>query len=381
MKKIKVAFFGEDFSRKAKGTALVVQKLAEQFLTNFSAQVELVLIRKMGPCDYPLIKKIRNIEIKIYSTPIFSTLISYWIFFITNRESFDFIIFNKFAYPGFWFLNSKKFILLAYDAPVSPIYKEKLALSSKLFYWFLGIAGKYFFDSIVVVSEDARQAVIEYHGWNPNKVFVVYPAAGENFRKDSEENKEKTKRLLEDKYGISQPFILDVSRIEPHKNIHTLIDAFSLLKSRHSIPHKLVIVGGRHLPEYSSMIEAKIKSQNLNQDVIIAPYIEDEHMPALYNLSDILVYPSLLEGFGLPIVEAMRCGVPVIASDIPVLAEVSGGAAVLVNPQDAQQWAEKIFEVLENKSLRGNLIDRGLERSKSFSWLDTANNFLKILKI
>ncbi|MDP3999635.1 MAG: glycosyltransferase family 1 protein [bacterium] len=381
MKKIKVAFFGEDFSRKAKGTALVVQKLTEQLLANFSDQAEVVLIRKAGPCSHPLAEKIRNIEIKVYPSPIFSTLISYLIFFISNKESFDAVIFNKFVYPGFWFLNSKKFVLLAYDAPANLIYKEKLDLGTKLFYGFLGIAGKYFLDSVIAVSKDARQAVIEYHHLNPDRVSIIYPAAGENFKKYSEDAKEKSRKLLEDKYGIAKPFILDVSRIEPHKNIHTLIEAFSLLKSAHPIPHKLVIAGGRHLPKYTSMIEAQIKSRNLNQDVIIAPYIEDEDMPAIYNLADVLAFPSLLEGFGLPIVEAMSCGTPVIVSDIPVLAEVAGGAAVLADPKDPQQWADKIFEVLSNNSLRGDLIIKGLERSKIFSWQDAANKFLQILKI
>ena len=109
-KKLKIAFFSEDFSRKGKGTALVIQKLVEQFISNFSDRVELVLIRKRGLCSHPLVEKIRNIEIKVYPTPIFSTLISYLTFFIRNKEEFDAVIFNRNVYPGFWFLNAKKFV-------------------------------------------------------------------------------------------------------------------------------------------------------------------------------------------------------------------------------------------------------------------------------
>ena len=133
------------------------------------------------------------------------------------------------------------------------------------------------------------------------------------------------------------------------------------------------------MAEYSRMIEAKIKDKNLGEDVIIAPYIENEDLPAVYNLAETLVYPSLLEGFGLPIIEAMKCGVPVIASDIPALAEVAGGAAALMNPRDAKQLADKIFEVLENQKLRSELIASGLERSKIFSWRKTAEEMFKIL--
>ena len=254
-KKLKIAFFSEDFSRKGKGTALVVQKVIEQFIINFSDEVELVLIRKEGLLDHPLAKKIRNLEIKVYPSPVFSTLISYLTLFLTCREEFDVVLFNKFVYPGFWFLNSKKFVLLAHDAPVSPtVYKEKLPLGAKLQYLFLSLVGKHYLDALIVDSQDARQEVIKYHKVPPEKVFAVYIAASDEFRKFSDQEKIEGKRILNQDYGINQPFILDVSRLDPHKNIETLIDAFLILKKENRIPHKLVIVGGRHFPEDSRMI-------------------------------------------------------------------------------------------------------------------------------
>src|SRR3989344_7189546 len=140
--KLKIAFFSEDFSRQAKGTALVIQQLVEQFNSNFSDQVELALIRKQGPCSHPLAKKIKNIEIKVYKTPVFSTLISYLVFFLKNKEEFDAVIFNRNVYPGFWLLNAKKFILFQYDAPENEIYKVKMSLDIKLIDIFLKYIGK-----------------------------------------------------------------------------------------------------------------------------------------------------------------------------------------------------------------------------------------------
>lgn len=378
-KKLKIAFFSEDFSRQAKGTALVVQQLAEQFVSNFSDKVELTLIRKEGLCRHPIANRIRNIEIKVYKTPIFSTLISYLIFFLKNKEEFDAVIFNRNVYPGFWLLNAKKFVSLLHDAPANPIYKVKMNLDIKLIDIFLKYIGQYFLDAIIAVSKSAREEIICYYHMDSGKVFSIYDGVAENFRPFSQSEKENQKSHLKNKYNFTTPYILDVSRLDPHKNIETLIDAFVILKNQHKIPHKLIIVGGRHLAEYSRMIEAKIKDKNLGEDVIIAPYIENEDLPAVYNLADLLVYPSLLEGFGLPIVEAMRCGVPVVASDIPVLAEISAGAALLANPRDTKQLAGKIFEVLENKKLRDELIAAGLERSKIFSWRKTAEETLKIL--
>ena len=116
------------------------------------------------------------------------------------------------------------------------------------------------------------------------------------------------------------------------------------------------------------MIEVKIRHLKLDQDVVIAPYIEDEDLPAIYNLADLLVYPSLLEGFGLPIVEAMRCGTPVIASAIPALEEVAGGAALLVEPLDVPALASAMYRLLTDDTLRADLIQRGLERCRVFTW-------------
>ena len=378
-KKLKIAFFSEDFSRQAKGTALVVQQLAEQFTSNFSDKVELTLIRKEGFCRHPLANRIRNIEIKVYPTPIFSTLISYLIFFLKNKEEFDAVIFNRNVYPGFWLLKAKKFVLLLYDAPANPIYKVKMSLDIKLIDIFLKYIGKYFLDAVIAVSKSAKEDIIWHYRIDPDKIFSIYCGVSDIFRPLTHIEKEKRRRYLKEKYKITAPYILDVSRLDPHKNIEVLIDAFSILKKEHKIPHKLVIVGGRHLPEYSAMIEKKIKESVFGKEILIASYIEDEDLPAVYNLADILAFPSLLEGFGLPLVEAMKCGVPIVASNTQVMREITNGAAELVNPRDAKQLAGKIFEVLENQKMRNELIAAGLERSKIFSWRKTAEEILKIL--
>jgi len=298
-KKLKIAFFSEDFSRQAKGTALVVQQLAEQFISNFSDRLEVTLIRKSGPCNHPIARRIRNVEIRVYETPIFATLISYFLFFITEKEKFDAIIFNRNIYPGFWLLNSKKFILLLHDAPENPVYKIKMSLDIKLIDLFLKYVGQYFLDAVIAVSKSAREEIIHYYRMSPDTVFSIYGGAAENFRQFSLSEKLENRDYFQQKYGIIAPYILVVSRLDPQKNIHTLIDALLILKNRYGISHKLIIVGGRHLPEYTKMIDDKIVKNGLNKEVVIAPYIEDADMPAVYNLADLLVFPSLLEGFGL----------------------------------------------------------------------------------
>ena len=297
--KIKVAFFGDDFSRKGKGTALVVQKIAEQFVNEFSGQIELVIMRKAGKCDNQTAKKVRNIEIK--RIPFLGTAISYLLFFIFNKEKFDIVMFNKLVYPGFWLLNSKKFVLLAHDAPVSPVYEEKLMFSGRLFYWFLGAIGKYFLDSIIVDSEDAKREIIRYHRLDRNKVFVIYLSAGDEFRKFSGEEKIKAKELIKRKYQIAPPYILDVSRLDPHKNILNVLGAYLIFRDKFDFSHRLVFVGGSHTSEYSELVKARALNSGFKDDILFAEYIEPEDLPALYNLADILVFPSLLGRFWLAI--------------------------------------------------------------------------------
>lgn len=374
--KIKVAFFGDDFSRKGKGTALVIQKIAEQFVNEFSDRIELVIIRKAGYCDNQISKKVRNIEIK--RIPFLGTAISYLLFFIFNKEKFDIVMFNKLVYPGFWFLNSKKFVLLAHDAPISSVYKEKLMFSGRLFYWFLGMIGKYFLDAIVVDSEDAKREIVGYHRLNPEKVFVVYDAAGEEFRKFSEEEKANAKEILREKYNISPPYILDVSRLDPHKNILNVLKAYLIFRKNSDFLHKLVLVGGSHTSDYSKLVKERVLNSKFKDDILFAEYIEPEDLPALYNLADILAFPSLLEGFGLPLVEAMKCGVPVITSDISSMPEIIGDAGIKVNPLDANLIAKKMAELLGNKELMFELSNKGLERGKIFSWENTAKEMIKI---
>jgi len=377
-KKIKVAFFGDDFSRKGRGTALVVQKLAEEFVDRFPDEIELVILRKPSPSDNFILKKVRSVEIKFYRLPLFSTLFSYLIFFFSYREHFDLVMFNRNVYPFFWMLNSKAFVLLLHDMSVSPAYQERLTPENYGFYIFLKYVGKYFLDAIIAVSEDARLGIISRLRARPEKVRVVYNGASGAFRKFSEQEKRDFFESLKSKYGILKPYFLTVARLDPHKNVGTLIDAFFILKREYSFPHKLVIVGGRHLPKYTKLIESKISSSDIGSEVIITPYIEETDMPALYNAADVFVFPSLMEGFGLPLVEAMKCGVPVVASDVSAMPEIAGGAAALVNATDSRLLADRIWEVYSDSALKASLVEKGLLRAKFFSWQKTAQSMKNI---
>lgn len=226
-------------------------------------------------------------------------------------------------------------------------------------------------DKIITVSHHTKQDIMKYFKIPEDKIKVIYEAANGNYKplKEDEVNK------IRQKYNLNYPFILYVGTLEPRKNIPTLLKAYYKLKKQ-GIKHKLVITGKRGW-KYKSIFET-IEKLNLQKDVIFTGYVPDEDLPGLYNAADLFVYPSLYEGFGLPPLEAMACGTPVITSNTSSLPEVVGDAGIMVNPYNVDELANAMYEVLTNDGLREELSKKGLERAKLFSWKKCAKEHLKV---
>lgn len=368
--KLRVAFFGDDFSRQGKGTALVVRKIAETLVLDHSEEVEVILLRPAGVCRSVICEKVRPVIIPRK----FSTFLSYIWFFFAHRDSYDAVVFNRVVYPAFWMLNAKKRILIVHDASKSDVYTVRRTPMNVLFEWMVRLQ-KHWLDAVVCDSNDAKKWVVRHYRLPETKVKVLYLAAGSEYRTFSEtEKKEARKRFAE------LPYILDVSRFDPHKNIEGALDAFFQLKER-GIPHALILVGGAHTPDYSRSISDKIATSQFAKYVRVIDYVSEQDMPALYACADLLVYPSLVEGFGLPILEAMKSGAPVVTSNISSMPEIAGGAALLVNPLDSRLIADGVQRVLDDSGLRGQLIEKGLRRASEFSWKKTAEEFLQMVRV
>ena len=226
-------------------------------------------------------------------------------------------------------------------------------------------------DKIISISHHTKQDLIKYFKITEDKIKVIHLAANENYKPLNE----KEIINIKQKYNLNYSFILYVGTLEPRKNIPTLLKALYKLKKQ-GIKHKLVITGKKGW-KYKSIFET-IDKLNLQKDVIFTGYVPDEDLPALYNAADLFVYPSLYEGFGLPPLEAMACGTPVITSNTSSLPEVVGDAGIMVNPYDVDELANKIYEVLTNDGLREELSKKGLERAKLFSWKKCAEEHLKV---
>lgn len=216
-------------------------------------------------------------------------------------------------------------------------------------------------------SETTKMDLMRFLGIDENCITVVPLAADRLFRKLTQ-SKDASKTLIE-KYGVAGKFILYVGTLEPRKNIPNLLRAFAVVK-RGNIPHKLVLVGAAGW-KYDEIFKV-IEDLGIQGDVILPGYVPDEDLVLLYNFADLFVYPSLYEGFGLPPLEAMACGTPVVTSNRSSLPEVVGDAALLVDPSDVEALADAIENVLVDQDLRNKLAKKALDRAQLFSWEKTA---------
>lgn len=226
-------------------------------------------------------------------------------------------------------------------------------------------------DRIIAVSENTRNDLIKLYKIDPKKIKAIYEAPDEIYRPT-----EDLKRFaqIKRKYDLPDRFILFVGVIEPRKNIVGLIEAYHQLMG--SIQQKLVIVGKKGWL-YEDVFKT-VERLNLKKDIIFLDYIPKEELVFLYTACDLFVYPSLYEGFGLPPLEAMACGAPVISSNTSSLPEVIGDAGILIAPTNIEDLSTSMYKVLTDENLQEAMKLKGLERAKLFSWKKAAQETIKI---
>lgn len=226
---------------------------------------------------------------------------------------------------------------------------------------------------IFTVSQNSKRDIIEYFGISDNKISITYNAIDNDFKVKEKEEIE----YLYDKYGIpkEKKIVLYVGNLKPHKNLHTLLKAVSILDRADIL---LLLVG----KAFKSIdLVQQEKELNISDRVIHTGMVEKEKLVDLYNLADIFVFPSLYEGFGIPPLEAMACGTPVIAADNSSIPEVCGDAAVLFNGKDDNELAEKISNTISDQELRKELIKKGMERVSCFSWNATVSEVYRRIEM
>jgi len=341
---------------------------------------------------------------------------------LSNVELNDFKIPNRFFFISSRYFNSPKIDKLLggldvyfnphfFIAPVSQRCKKIITfhdLSFKhypeFFSWRKRLWQKFLMDTkkeaqkadkIIAVSESTKSDLINFYKIKPDKIKVIYSGVGKQFkplfchseRSEGSRGSEATRELIRDssatpqndrvirkKYNLPERFILYFGTIEPRKNIIGLIKAFELLKDKDC---RLVIAGAKGWL-YQDIFKVANKSKK-RKDIIFTGFVEESDKPALYNLSELFVYPSFFEGFGFPPLEAMACGIPTIVSSNSSLPEVVGKAALMVDVANIDELAWSIEIALSDKELRKRLIKDGLIQAKKFSWRKCAQETLNVL--
>jgi glycosyltransferase involved in cell wall biosynthesis len=217
--------------------------------------------------------------------------------------------------------------------------------------------------SIVTVSQASKQEIVQDLHLSADRVFVTYEAARRIYQPVRDEERI---RAIRSKHNLNDKFILAIGSADPRKNISTLVNAFGIMPDALRAEFKLVVVWTH--PFLTPSLALRIKELGLENQVRFLQSVSDEDLVLLYNVSSLFVFPSLYEGFGLPLLEAMACGTPVVAADNSSIPEIAGDAALLFEAHDAQAIADTMTRVLTNDALRLGLAQKGLGRAEAMTW-------------
>ena len=230
---------------------------------------------------------------------------------------------------------------------------------------------------VIAPSEFTRRDLVETYGLDPGRVTAIPLAVAPHFRRVADAGELGRVRA---RYGIGGEYVLAVGSIQPRKNLARLVRAYSALRrgrGRSNLP-QLVLVGKKAWL-YGDTLRA-IEEENLGESVLLTGYVSEGDLPALYTGALLFAYPSFYEGFGLPPLEAMSCGAPVLTGNLTSLPEVVGDAGLTVDPFDTDALAEALARLIDDDALRADLSRRGLERARHFDWRDTARMTLQVYR-
>jgi glycosyltransferase involved in cell wall biosynthesis len=300
---------------------------------------------------------------------------------------------NLFTLPGYMRKNPVDVYLTQYITPFCMPKKVKIVtiihdVSFKVYKKYIGKKDLFFLsfliplslriaDKIIAVSQFTREEIIKHYHVKEEKVDWIHNAVATDFLSSGEITLEKINAVRE-KYRLPAKFILYLGTLQPRKNLPTLIEAFSLFHQNDTENIKLVIAGGK-LHNYDSKIDAAVGKFNLGQHIFFPGYIDEEDKAAFLKAATVFCLPSFYEGFGIPVLEAMAVGTPVVASNIPPHQEIAGNSVLYFNVDQPQELAEKLKQMMDPEK-RAYFSAEGAKQISKFSWHETAVKALSILE-
>lgn len=291
-------------------------------------------------------------------------------------DKFDLLHSTYYSLPPFELTQGIPRLITIYDL-IPLISKEYVNPSLNSYFKSLLNSINHQKDWVVCISEYTRQEFCEHTGFPSERTFVTQLAADQIFTPVGERAVIETARQ---RYRIpeSDYFLCLASHLDPRKNIFHLIKSFiNLIRENPTVDANLVLIGTLRF-EREDLTKAAQAFEEFRDRVILAGYVPDEDLSALYNGSIAFVFPSLYEGFGLPILEAMQSGTPVISSNVTSLPEVAGDAAILVDPKSEDELSQAMLTLLRDKQMRDRLVEKGLARARQFSWDKCASETVDI---
>jgi len=232
-------------------------------------------------------------------------------------------------------------------------------------------------DAIVTISDCSKGDIVEVFGVDPNKIEVIADGVDTDHFRPIQEAEQETARECLARHRVKQPYFLHVGGNPPRKNRPNLIRAFDLLKSQRQLPHHLVLAGAATLDDESRRC---IEASSFRDDIINLGYISTADALMILQQAHALVFPSTYEGFGLPPLEAMSCGVPVALSNASALPEVGGNAAVYFDPTNVEEISDAMWQLTADSALRAHCIQSGLARSRKMTWTKNAQQTLSVYR-
>jgi glycosyltransferase involved in cell wall biosynthesis len=306
--------------------------------------------------------------------PRFYRTYTWFLYMALNSKRIDHldIVHNPAQVPTFFKIRQKNIITVHDITPY--LFPETHARGRPLIY-------KLFFprtlrnaDRIIADSNSTKTDLIKHLVVPNEKITVIHPGVDHEKYKPLADSEKHSIRGV---YGLISPFILYIGSLEPRKNLVSLLKAFHKVAGK--IGEYKLVIGGKKAWKYQEIFDT-IAMLGLQDRVVFTGYIPQQDLPKMYNAADLLVFPSIYEGFGLPPLEAMACGIPVITSNTSSLPEVVGDAAVMINPLDVDALADAMYQVLTDQELKEKMIRKGIERAELFTWEKTAQETLKVYR-
>jgi glycosyltransferase involved in cell wall biosynthesis len=229
---------------------------------------------------------------------------------------------------------------------------------------------------VIAVSNYTKKELIDHLALDEKKIVVIPEAP--NPALNAPLNQKKQKEVLKS-YSIRKPYFLFLGEKRPHKNVEGVVKAFKTYKENYDVRDTKLVVTGSFYSNYRDYLKIA-NSPDISDNIIFTDFVPDDHLQALYVQASIFIFVSFYEGFGLPILEAMQLGTPVITSNISSMPEVAGDAALLVDPYNSDEIANAMFQIMDSDDLRSDLIQKGYARSQAFSWEKTASQTIEVYR-